>query len=145
MKTDLTVGAYIIHEGKLLLVYHNKLRTWLPPGGHIETNETPDEAVIREVQEEVGLEVILLKQAQLNYEPVQRCALPFHTDVHNVGDHNHYGLFYLCKPKTTEVTLNSKEAKQFRWVTEQDLEDTLYRESVREIGKQAFKRHKELT
>ncbi|MEA3450492.1 MAG: NUDIX domain-containing protein, partial [Bacteroidota bacterium] len=27
------------------------------PGGHIEHNETPDEAIIREVKEETGLDV----------------------------------------------------------------------------------------
>ena len=30
---------------------------WLPPGGHIEVNEDPIEAVLREVLEETGLEV----------------------------------------------------------------------------------------
>lgn len=145
MKTDLTIGAYIIHNEKLLLIFHNKLQIWLPPGGHIEANETPDEAVKREVQEEVGLEVTLPQQTILPYEPVKQCALPFHTDVHNVGDHDHYGLFYICKPKDTEVKLNVKEAKDFCWVTEQELEQGDYRKSIKEIGKEAFKISKNLS
>jgi ADP-ribose pyrophosphatase YjhB (NUDIX family) len=33
----------------VLLVYHRKLAMWLPPGGHVEPNELPDDAAVREV------------------------------------------------------------------------------------------------
>src|SRR3990167_4213394 len=52
------VGSAIIEdgEGKILLVkspkWHNK---WLMPGGHIEPGEKIDEAIVREVEEEIGL------------------------------------------------------------------------------------------
>lgn len=48
MKTDLVIGAFLIHNNKVLLIHHKKLNLWLPPGGHIEKNETPDDAVKRE-------------------------------------------------------------------------------------------------
>ena len=49
--------TYILHkeEKKTLLHWHKKLKTWLPPGGHIEKNESPYEAAIREVKEEYHL------------------------------------------------------------------------------------------
>ncbi|OLS28438.1 MAG: RNA pyrophosphohydrolase [Candidatus Heimdallarchaeota archaeon LC_2] len=38
-----------------LLHWHKKIQTWLPPGGHIEQNENPEEAARREIQEETGI------------------------------------------------------------------------------------------
>ena len=45
---------------KLLLVKHKKFNKWVQPGGHIEDEETPEEAALREVYEETGLHVRLL-------------------------------------------------------------------------------------
>jgi 8-oxo-dGTP pyrophosphatase MutT (NUDIX family) len=39
------------------MLKHKKLGKWLPPGGHIEPNELPDDAACREVLEETGLKV----------------------------------------------------------------------------------------
>jgi 8-oxo-dGTP pyrophosphatase MutT (NUDIX family) len=40
--------------------WHRKLGRWLPPGGHVEPNELPDEAAVREVFEETGVHARLL-------------------------------------------------------------------------------------
>ena len=45
---------------KVLLVKHKKFNKWVQPGGHIEDNEVPEEAAIREVYEETGLKIKLL-------------------------------------------------------------------------------------
>ena len=50
-----TVAVFVVWEGKVLLHWHRKLEMWLPPGGHIEDGELPDEAALREVREETGL------------------------------------------------------------------------------------------
>lgn len=50
-----TATVFVVNRGRVLLVKHKKLRMWLPPGGHIEKNELPEEAAAREVKEEVGL------------------------------------------------------------------------------------------
>jgi 8-oxo-dGTP diphosphatase len=56
------VGA-VVHDGagRLLLVQrgHDPHRgRWSLPGGRIETGESPEQAVVREVREETGLEVL---------------------------------------------------------------------------------------
>ena len=58
MKIDLDVAGYIFDGEKVLLVHNKKLDLWLPVGGHIEKDETPDDALLREVKEETGLELI---------------------------------------------------------------------------------------
>ena len=57
--TDLTVAAVVERDGQYLLVeeYAMGQRVFTQPGGHIEADETPEQAVIREVLEETGCTV----------------------------------------------------------------------------------------
>jgi 8-oxo-dGTP pyrophosphatase MutT (NUDIX family) len=48
-------GVVLSGDGHVLLVEHRKLGWWLYPGGHIEPNEDPAQAVVREVAEETGI------------------------------------------------------------------------------------------
>lgn len=54
--TDLTVAAVIEYENKYLLVEERAMgnRVLSQPGGHIETGESPEQAVVRETLEETG-------------------------------------------------------------------------------------------
>jgi len=56
-RREWTVAVFIVHQGRILLLRHRKLNRWLPPGGHIEPGEIPDEAAAREVWEETGLKI----------------------------------------------------------------------------------------
>jgi len=56
--------AIIEHEGKILMITRENgefAGYWETPGGHIEQGETPEEAVIREVKEEAGIDVRIKK------------------------------------------------------------------------------------
>lgn len=65
---DLTVSAFIIYLDKtgpkLLLHQHKILRKWLQFGGHVELNENPWAAIIREISEESGYAIGQLKLLQ---------------------------------------------------------------------------------
>jgi len=57
-------NAVIVQEGKVLLVQQRKkvaYGLWSFPGGHVEPGETPLEATIREVKEEIGVDLVSLK------------------------------------------------------------------------------------
>ena len=36
-------GIVFNSKKQVLMIFHNKLQVWLPPGGHIEENEIPEE------------------------------------------------------------------------------------------------------
>ena len=57
--TDLTVAAVVRHADKYLMVEETATgrRVFSQPGGHIETGEGPEQAVVREVFEETGCRV----------------------------------------------------------------------------------------
>jgi 8-oxo-dGTP pyrophosphatase MutT (NUDIX family) len=57
---DFTTAVFVVHQGRVLLHRHVKLDRWLPPGGHIDPNEIPDDAARREVMEETGVSATLV-------------------------------------------------------------------------------------
>ena len=57
MKTIEVVAAIIEHEGKILATqrgYGEFEGGWEFPGGKVEAGETPEEAIVREIQEELS-------------------------------------------------------------------------------------------
>ena len=50
-----SVAVYARRGGRVLVIEHRRLRTWLPIGGEIEAGETSLEAARRELREETGL------------------------------------------------------------------------------------------
>ena len=53
-KIDFTVAIFVVHDEKILLIHHRQLDKWLPLGGHIELDEDPEQAALREAKEESG-------------------------------------------------------------------------------------------
>ncbi len=51
-----SVAIFARHSGRVLLIHHRRLDTWLPVGGEVEAGETPLEAARRELEEETGLD-----------------------------------------------------------------------------------------
>lgn len=138
---QIVVAAFIFSADKVLLVHHKKLDLWLPVGGHIDQNETPDAAVVREAKEEVGLDVEII-----NTDDTPQCGnmkeklcVPFHVSVHSVGDHDHCCLNYVCKAKGENIEMNGRELKNFQWFSKQELEQNHVPEGVRAEALTAFK------
>lgn len=116
---DWTVATFVIHQGKVLLLWHEKLQMWLPPGGHVEPNELPDEAALREVLEETGIAVELLSQPALPSIPGPRqLARPEGIQLEQIGpNHEHIDLVYFARPSDSdcaEPTID-REVKQVGW------------------------------
>jgi 8-oxo-dGTP pyrophosphatase MutT (NUDIX family) len=59
----MTAKAVIFQDGKFLMVKQQKHGRvfWNFPGGHVEEDETPEEACIREVKEETGLDAEIVR------------------------------------------------------------------------------------
>ena len=124
MKTDLTVGSFIFHKEKVLLILHKKLKMWLPVGGHIEKDETPDDAIRREAKEETNLDITLFNTPSLPLigSTIIHLATPFYVNVHNVTDHNHVGFYYLSYVKEIDkLIINKDEVLDAAWFTQSEI------------------------
>lgn len=126
MERHFTATAYIFHEEKVLLHYHAKLGKWLPPGGHLEPNETPPEAARREVLEETGLEIVFLEQENLHVDAYNATSFPrpFHCLLENIPAHKdkpahqHMDFIYLARPLALRADLG-----KFQWFTYEQTEE----------------------
>jgi 8-oxo-dGTP diphosphatase len=49
----------LVAGGHILLVDHRNAELWLPTGGHVEPNEDPRATVVRELKEELGIDIRL--------------------------------------------------------------------------------------
>src|SRR5580698_10253030 len=123
-KIDFTVAIFVVHEGKVLVIHHRKLDKWLPLGGHIELDEDPEIAALREAKEESGLDVELLGERPPTTEPGTRALIaPRFLDIHRITDtHEHIGLIYWARPAGGAVTLAEAEHHDIRWGSATDLD-----------------------
>jgi 8-oxo-dGTP pyrophosphatase MutT (NUDIX family) len=123
-KIDFTVAIFVVHQRRVLLIHHRKLCKWLPLGGHIELEEDPEQAALREAREESGLEVELLGDRPPTTEPGTRALIaPRFLDIHRINDtHEHIGMIYWARPKAGQVELAVEEHHDIRWVTSDELE-----------------------
>ena len=94
-----TVAVFVVWEGKVLLHLHRKLGMWLPPGGHVERDELPDDAAVREVFEETGLNVELVGEKREDVEDPVQLHRPAGVQLENIGPgHQHIDLIYFARP-----------------------------------------------
>jgi 8-oxo-dGTP pyrophosphatase MutT (NUDIX family) len=119
-RLDYTASVYLVANGEVLLVRHRELDLWLPPGGHIEDEETPDEAAHREVLEETGLSMTFVHGGWDVPEDkdanVTRLARPMTIQVEDIGrTHRHVDFIYVARPSSREVDLEIRALESFGW------------------------------
>jgi ADP-ribose pyrophosphatase YjhB (NUDIX family) len=135
---DFTATTFVVQGGRTLLLRHKKLGLWLPPGGHIDPDELPDDAARREVLEESGLEVELISpRSRLGDVPVlsrPECILL--EDISD--DHQHIDLIYFARVTGGSLTISDSEADGYRWCTSDELEAGDIHEDIRRLGQQAI-------
>jgi 8-oxo-dGTP pyrophosphatase MutT (NUDIX family) len=108
-----TVAVFVVHEGRVLLHWHRKLGMWLPPGGHIERDELPDEAALREVLEETGIRVELVGERRDDIADPVQLHRPAGVQLEDIGPgHQHIDLIYFARPAgLTEIRQEFSEDK----------------------------------
>lgn len=119
---DLAVSVFVVWRGQVLLHDHPKLRLWLPPGGHVEANELPDDAAVREVLEESGVAVRLVGEPPLAAPGPRQLIRPRGVQLEVIEPgHEHIDLIYWARPLPGydgRLARESAEAAPFGWYDE---------------------------
>ena len=123
-KIDFTVAIFVVHQRRILLIHHRKLNRWLPLGGHIELDEDPEIAALREAKEESGFDVELLGERPPTTETGTRALIaPRFLDIHRISEtHEHIGMIYWARPKNGSLTLAAAEHHDIRWCDAAELD-----------------------
>jgi 8-oxo-dGTP pyrophosphatase MutT (NUDIX family) len=144
-----TATVYLVNDGATALHRHPKLGIRLPPGGHIDRDELPHEAGLREVREETGLEAELLGSAPAIDAPDGR-ALPqpryqmlYDIDTHPDGrvSHQHIDFVYFARAESRAIAPEGDDepsSEVWTWYTPDDFRASDIDADTVEIGCEAI-------
>ena len=109
-----TASCYVLDDsGRMLLHHHRRLNRWLQMGGHVEVDEAPAEAALREGAEESGLsDLALLENAivDLDIHPIPAAK--------GEPDHHHFDVRYVARTAAPErIAIDRAESNELAWVT----------------------------
>ena len=127
LKKEKSCGCIIIKNNKVLLVYEKNRNFWGFPKGHMENGENEIETALREVKEEVGLDVEINEEKRyvLNYI------------IRNEIDKT--TVLYLAKPKSEKITMQESEIENIKWCEFDEALDTLTFDNWKEMFKEVIK------
>ncbi len=109
MKTIKVVAAIIIENGNVFATqrgYGEFKDGWEFPGGKVEANETPEDALVREIKEELDTEIEVLELL----DTVEYDYPKFHLSME----------CFVCKMKSGDLILKEHEAA--KWLTKETLD-----------------------
>lgn len=118
-----TVGALIESDGRLLLEKRNHdpfNGLWCIPGGHIDYGESVEKALIREVREETGLQVI-------NYS-----FFNYYTEYYDELNWHAVALIFVVYT-TGSLKMQPEEVQELRWFTREELHSLSFAFEHRQI------------
>ena len=142
-KIDFTVEVCIVYKNKVLLRRHDKYNLWLSVGGHIDLGEDPNEAAVREVKEEVGLDVQLMDTRGIRPDTNDYRELipPVFLNRHRISaTHEHVSMTYFATSESDHVVpeYESDRSDEWRWVSKEELAEMDLQPHVRAYVERAL-------
>lgn len=106
-----TGSGIVVGPRGVVLLKHKRLGMWLQPGGHLDSDETPWDAALRECREETGLDVSFA--GPLDHEGIPAM---IHVDVHPGGrGHTHLDTRYLILGGDRDPAPPDDESQEVGW------------------------------
>lgn len=129
-KKQFTATVFIVKDNEFLFIFHKKHKKWLPPGGHLDPDELPSDAAVREAFEETGLHIELLRQENVwvemcangrSFERPYMCLLEEIPERIGESAHQHMDFIYVGRPIGGSEVKNECETDGLRWFTLEEI------------------------
>jgi 8-oxo-dGTP pyrophosphatase MutT (NUDIX family) len=136
-----TATVYVVNDGAVALHEHERLGIRVPPGGHVDRDELPHEAGLREVREETGLEPALAGPAGRSL-PNPRYTLLYDINEHDgIVGHQHVDFIYYAVADHRNLDPDEGEAgaDAWSWYAPDDLRSSEVAEDVTSLGIEAIR------
>lgn len=133
-----TATAFVINsKNECLLMWHKRLQRWMPPGGHVDANEMPEETAKRECKEETGMDVEIVGDSQPdlftgNPDEGRMLKKPIAMLLENIPEskersepaHQHMDFLFIAKPldENQALQLEETEGSAMRWFSKSEIE-----------------------
>lgn len=133
-----TASGVILKDGKIFLIFHNKLKKYIQPGGHIEDDISLWKAAEREVFEETGIKTVLHPWHHLHdYIPIN---IDTHTIPFNLKkqeqEHFHHDATFIFRVADESIQLQKEEVSDYKWLwLEDNFDERLLDNVVKKIIK----------
>jgi len=135
-KREFLSTVYIIKDRKTLMTFNKTIQKFIPLGGHIDKNELPGEAAIREAKEESGLDIQLVNAREIkNRDLVQPLAIGLDKIK---PDHEHINISYVGKVIGGEQLKQSDENTELRWFSPEEIKNLETTENIKEEALKAI-------
>ena len=138
----LICSGYLVENGRVLLVHHNKFNKWVPPGGHLEAGETFSAAAVREFQEETGLLVEAVSSQPDIHQYDSRATpepAPFYVDVeYDFPIPAIVQFFYVRRTQAGGLRVQLEEVDDAAWFSFDELDSLATFEQVRSLARHAL-------
>ena len=108
-----SVAIFPRYRGRLLLIWHKRLQTWLPPGGELNDGESPLEAAARELREETGLHGVFPSVSSIAGTPLGFIGY----EEHPAGSKGTHMNFVFVADVETDAIEKNNEFDDYKWLT----------------------------
>jgi 8-oxo-dGTP pyrophosphatase MutT (NUDIX family) len=132
-----TAEVFIVYRGRVLLRMHDKYHFWCSIGGHVEKGEDPNEAALREVKEEVGLDIVLWDKRQqytVHEGSFKNIVPPVALNRHETGDGHEHVTFVFFAETASDAVVPERPEDEWRWVSKEELATMDLKENIREYA-----------
>lgn len=127
LRKEKSCGCIIIKNRKVLLVYEKNRNFWGFPKGHMEEGENEIQTALREVKEEVGLEVEIDEEKRYTLNYIIRDEIDKTT------------VLYIARPKSEEIVMQESEIENIKWCDFDEALNTLTFENWKDMFKKVIK------
>lgn len=123
MKHEKSCGAVILKEKQVLIVQQAS-GFYNFPKGHMEKGETEEETAIREVKEEINLDIKINK------------SLRFSIIYSQTPELKRELIYFIASPISNNIQIDEKELKEAKWVDIEEVESILTFENLKKLWRQ---------